>query len=142
MVYASNEQGSSATAYRLDADGGTLAPLQALSTLPPGWEGRNTTAQIHVHPSGDFLYVANRGHDSLAMFRIGEDGLLLALGQQATEPTPRVFAIDASGQFLFAAGQGSGRMASYRIDPEAGTLTHMNTCDVGQQPMWILPLVL
>ena len=142
IVFTSNEQGCSATVYQFDAEAGTLAPLQTLSTLPEGWAGRNTTAQIHVHPTGRFLYVANRGHDSLAIFRIADDGLLTSLGQQPTEPTPRVFAIDASGRFLIAAGQGSGKMVSYRIEPTEGTLSQMQTHYVGQQPMWILPLVL
>ena len=142
MVYTSDEQGSSATAYGFDPGGGTLAPLQTVSTLPSDWEGKNTTAQIHIHPTGRYLYVANRGHDSIAVFRVGDDGLLTALGQQATEPTPRVFCVDPTGQFLYVAGQGSGRLASYRIDVETGTLSRMSTYGLGLLPMWVLPLAL
>jgi 6-phosphogluconolactonase len=145
MVYFDNEQASSVTAYRLDPAAGTLAPVQTLSTLPEGFEGQNTCAQIHITPSGEFLYVANRGHDSIACFAVDRtSGLLTALGQQRTEPIPRTFGIDPTGRYLYAAGQGTGRLAAYRIaagrGAAQGTLDPLATYDVGQRPMWVLIL--
>jgi 6-phosphogluconolactonase len=142
-VYFDNEQASSVTAYRLEPATGTLAPFQTLSTLPDGYEGQNTNAQIHLTPAGEYLYVANRGHDSIACFAVdGATGRLTALGQQPSEPTPRTFGIDPRGRFLFAAGQGSGRLAAYRIDARTGALQPLETYEVGERPMWVLVLEL
>lgn len=138
-VYFSNEQGSSVTAYRLDPSDGTIEAFQTLSTLPEGFEGENTCAQIHMTPDGRLLYVSNRGHDSIAGFRIDPStGALAPIGQQPTEPTPRAFGIDPQGRFLFAGGQRSGHLASYRIDPATGALTPLNVYPAGQNPMWVM----
>jgi 6-phosphogluconolactonase len=139
-VYFDNEQASSVTAYRFDRQSGTLEPFQTLSTLPEGFEGQNTCAQIHITPSGKFLYVANRGHDSIAGFSIDPaSGRLTALGQQPSEPIPRTFGIDPQGRFLVAAGQGTGRLAAYRIGAR-GALEPLQSYAVGERPMWVLIL--
>ena len=139
IVYASNENGSSVSAYHLDTSAGTLNAFQTLSTLPQGCTEDNTTAQIHIAPSGKSLYVSNRGHDSIACFSIDNaTGELTAIGQQPTEQTPRVFNIDPTGNFLFAGGLGSGKLAAYRIDAQTGKLTPLKTYEVGQRPMWVL----
>ncbi len=139
FAYVSDEQGSSMTVYQYDAVRGQLAPRQVLSTLPAGFSENNSTAHLEVHPSGKWVYVANRGHDSLAVFRIDPtSGRVTALGQTATEPTPRSFNIEPSGRFLFAAGQGSGKLAAFRIDQTFGGLTRIATYDVGQRPWWVL----
>ena len=142
ILYASNENGSSVSAYTLRAENppGTLIDLQEdLSTLPADFEDENTCAQIHVDPQGTFLYVSNRGHDSIAEFEIdAESGKLTAIGHQLTEPTPRVFNIDGTGNYLFAGGQGSGRLATYRINRESGELSPLATYAVGESPMWVL----
>lgn len=138
-AYVSDEQGSSITVYQFDAKQGQLAPLQTLSTLPDGFTKNNSTAHIEVHPSGKWVYVANRGHDSLAGFRIDQEtGRIDSLGQTPTEQTPRSFNIEPSGRFLFAAGQGSGKLAAFRIDQKSGGLTRIATYDVGERPWWVL----
>ncbi|MDA0746644.1 MAG: lactonase family protein [bacterium] len=142
IVYVSNEQGSSVTAYRFDPSAGTLSAFQTLSTLPEGFSGENSCAQIHITPSGKYLYVSNRGHDSIACYATGENGSLTALGQQPTEPAPRAFGIDPTGSFLFAGGQPSGNLASYRINPNTGALTPLEVYPVGKQSMWVLFLQL
>ena len=70
IVYFSDEQGSSVTAYNLDPSAGTLAPFQTISTLPEGNSEGNTCSQIQITPSGTFLYAPNRGHNSVASFTI------------------------------------------------------------------------
>jgi 6-phosphogluconolactonase len=140
-VYFVNEQGGSVTAYRLDADTGTLTPFQTISTLPDGFDGQNACAEIRITPSGRFLYASNRGHDSIACFAVAEGtGELSSLGQQPTEKTPRPFTLDPEGRFLLAAGQGSGRLATYRIDAGTGKLVPLETHALGQNPMWVLVL--
>ena len=141
ILYFSNEQGGSVTAYHFDTGAGTLAPFQTLPTLPADFEGENTCAQIHIHPTGRFLYVSNRGHDSIACYALDpSNGQMTALGQQLTEPVPRVFHIDPTGQYMYVAGQGSGKMAAYRIDSQTGLLEHQAQYDVGKQPMWVMVL--
>lgn len=139
VVYFSNEQGCSVTAYRLDTAAGTLTALQTLTTLPEGFTARNTCSQIHLTASGRFLYVGNRGHNSIAGFAVdASTGQLTALGQVATEAVPSAFALDSAGQFVFAAGTATGRLASYRINGETGALTPLTTYAVGQRPAAVL----
>jgi 6-phosphogluconolactonase len=85
----------------------------------------NSPADIHVHPSGRFLYMSNRGHNSIAVFAI--DASTFALRRLQLEPTggdwPRNFAIDPSGRFLFVAHQRSNSIVTHRIDDKTGMLT-------------------
>lgn len=149
FLYTSNEDGSSVSAYHFygpeprqdgsEGPAGTLSSFQTLSTLPPGFRGSNTCAQIHLHPCGRWLYVSNRGHDSIAVFAVDTvSGRLQTVQWQETEAVPRVFQIDPAGGILLAAGQGSGTAASYAIDPGSGALSPLSTCRVGERPMWIL----
>src|SRR5262249_11860844 len=135
----SNEQGCSVTAYRMDPAIGALSAVQTISTLPEGFTARNTCSQIHLTPSGRFLYVANRGHNSIAGFAVdAATGQLTAVGHASTEPVPSAFCLDPAGRFLFAAGSASGRLASYRINGETGALTPLATYAVGQRPQAVL----
>jgi 6-phosphogluconolactonase len=139
LVYFSNEQGCSVNLYRLDRTAGTLAAVQTVSTLPDGYSARNTCSQIHLTPSGQFLYVGNRGHNSIAGFAVdAATGHLTAIGQAPTEAVPSAFGLDSAGNFLFAAGTASGRLAAYRISGETGVLTPLATYAVGQRPAAVL----
>jgi 6-phosphogluconolactonase len=139
FVYFSNEQGCSVTGYRLDHATGTLSAVQTITTLPDGYTARNTCSQIHLTPSGQFLYVANRGHNSIAGFAVdAASGRLTALGRVSTEAVPSAFGLDPAGHFVFAAGSASGRLASYRINPGTGALTPLATYAVGQRPAAVL----
>ena len=139
ILYFSDEQGCSVSGYHLDTDSGTLSPFQTLSTLPPGYTGENSCAQIQITPSGRFLYAPNRGHNSIACFSIDPaDGRLTSLGQVPTEPVPRAISLDPEGRFLYAAGLESGRLACYSIDSSSGQLSLLETIDVGNRPMWVL----
>lgn len=141
VAYTSNETGSSITAYEFDPGAG-LKPVQTLSTLPSDFAGQNTTADVKVHPGGRFVWVSNRGHDSLAEFRIDERGRLTAIGHTPTEQTPRSFDIEPTGRFAFGAGEGSGRLALFRIDPDTGALERLQTYDVGKSLTWVLAVPL
>src|SRR5436190_120076 len=134
LVYFSDEQCSSVSAYRLDRSAGTLSSVQTISTLPDAYSERNTCSQIHLTASAKFLYVGNRGHNSIAGFMVDAAGRLTAIGQAATEAVPSAFGLDPAGNFLFAAGTATGKLASYRIDGETGALTPLTTQNVGQRP--------
>ena len=140
MAFASNESGSGITAYRFDAEKGLFAE-QTVSSLPPDFEGGNTAADVHVHPSGRFVWVSNRGHDSLAGFPI--DSTTGKLGKPAwiaTEKTPRSFALAAGGRFVVGAGEGSGKLAVFRCDADSGLLERVQTVDVGKSVSWVVAL--
>jgi 6-phosphogluconolactonase len=137
LAFTSNETGSSITAYRYETETG-LTPVQTLSTLPADFTATNTTADVKVHPNGKFVWVSNRGHDSLAGFAIGDAGKLTALGQTPTEQTPRSFEIEPEGRYLFGAGEGSGRLAVFKVDGETGKLTRLQTLDVGKSLTWVV----
>jgi 6-phosphogluconolactonase len=137
VAYTSDEQGSSVTGYRVDPASG-LKSFQTLSTLPEDFQGRNSTAEVKIHPNGKFVWVSNRGHDSLAGFAIDSaTGNLTALGQTPTEKTPRSFDIEPAGEFLFSAGEGSGKLAVFRIDGSTGGLKRIHTYDVGKSLSWV-----
>lgn len=141
IAFTSDEQGSSITSYAYDPAIG-LKPQQTLSTLPAGFTGQNTTADVKVHPSGKFVWVSNRGHDSLAGFAVDGSGQLSPLGHTPTEKTPRSFEIDPSGRIALGAGEGSGKLAVFQIDPDTGQLTRLRTLDVGQSLTWVLAVKL
>ena len=138
LVYFSNEQGCSVSAYRLDNATGTLSAVQTITTLPAGFTARNTCSQIHLTPSGRLLYVGNRGHNSIAGFAVDASGRLTPAGQASTEPVPSAFCLDPAGRFVFAAGSASGRLASYRINEQTGALTPLTTYAAGQRPQAVL----
>ena len=103
----------------------------------PRLHGQNSTAEVKVHPSGRFVWVSNRGHDSLAGFAIHPEGQLSLIGQTSTEKTPRSFDVDPSGRFVLGAGEGSGKLAVFTVDLESGTLTRRHTYDVGTSLSWV-----
>ena len=83
-----------------------------MPTLPTDFKekGKNTTAEVVVHPNGKFLYGSNRGHNSIALFAIDADGKLTPRGHTRTQgEMPRNFVLDPSGQFLLAANQTHGQ---------------------------------
>ena len=117
--------------------------MQTVSTLPADFDGRNSCSQIQITPSGRFLFAPNRGHNSVASFALDEaTGLLTATGRVEAEPVPRAFGLDPSGSFVFASGLESGRLTSYRVDGERGTLAPLESYDLGETPMWVLPTTL
>lgn len=138
FLYSVNENGSTVSAHTFDPATGRLTSFQVISTLPDDFDGdKNTTAEIRMTQDGRFLYASNRGHDSLAIFSVGDDGRLTAIGHQSTEATPRYFDLDPTGTYILAVGQNSGRMATYRINHEDGSLDPMATFEVGDSPLWI-----
>jgi 6-phosphogluconolactonase len=124
IAYVINEMKNTVTAMEYDAKTGTLMKLQTLPTLPADFKGNNSTAEVVVHPSGDFLYGSNRGHNSIASFKIDpKTGELTATGHQTEGiKTPRNFNIDPTGKFLVVANQDGASLVVFSIDPKTGEL--------------------
>jgi 6-phosphogluconolactonase len=123
-LYVINEMASTITAYDYESRNGVLRPFQTVSTTPDGFAGSNTTAEIAFHPSGRLLFGSNRGHDSIAIFRVdARSGRLSALGHQSTlGRTPRGFGVDPGGRYLVAANQDSNTLVVFAIDAASGRL--------------------
>jgi 6-phosphogluconolactonase len=118
-----NELDSTVTTYAVQP-AGTLAPMQIVPSLPATYTGNNTGAAIVVSPSGRFVYVSNRGHESVGIFRVDEsNGTLTAVGWEATRgTTPRFIGLDPAGTRLYAANQRSDSIVEFRVDQATGLL--------------------
>jgi len=117
------EQAATITTFRWDAKTGTVAPLSSVPTRPAEIK-TGSTAEIAVHPSGRFVYGSNRGHDSIAVFSVGNDGALTLVEYEPTRgQTPRNIAIDPTGRWLIAGNQRSNTLAMFRIDGKTGALS-------------------
>ena len=140
VMYTTDEQGNSITAYPVRKDGRLSSSFQTISTLPEGYDSsNNTTAQLRIPPSGRFLYAPNRGHDSISCFSIDEaSGELSLIGRVPGQAHVRGFDIDSQGKFIFAAGVDSGKMSIYRVDQVTGELSEIEIYEVGIEPMWVL----
>jgi 6-phosphogluconolactonase len=125
FAYLVNELDSTVAVLSYDESAGTFEHLQTVATLPEGFAGASTCADIQVSPSGAFVYTSNRGHDSIVIHRIDpRAGTLDYVGHAPTQgKTPRSFGIDPTGNFLIAANQDSDTVVTLRIDPESGKLT-------------------
>jgi len=135
FAYVVAEMQSTVTALSADLKAGTFQRLQTISTLPKGFSGENDDAEIHIHPSGKFLYASNRGHDSIAVFAIDPvKGTLTPIDDVPTQgQIPRSFEIDPTGKFLLAQNQKSDNIVIFRIDEKTGRLTPTGQkLDVGQ----------
>ena len=124
FAYLINELDSTISALSRGADRPSFMEIQTISTLPLDFAGTSSCADLHLSPSGDFLYASNRGHDSITAFRVDSStGMLETLGYFPTGGrTPRNFAIDPSGRLLLAANQDSDNIVVFRIDLGKGSL--------------------
>lgn len=121
-VYVINELDSTIAAYRWTTPAGVLQEIAVVKTLPEGFQGHSTTAEVVVHPFGKWVYGSNRGHDSLAVFAVNaSSGALRPVGHQATMgKTPRNFICDPGGRRLIVANQDSGDIRVFDVDEKTG----------------------
>jgi 6-phosphogluconolactonase len=123
-AYVLDELVSSITVFTYEPNRGAFIWVQTIPTLPKGFTGNNTTAEIRIHPDGQFLYNTNRGHNSVTMYEIDPStGKLEVIGWESTRGEwPRGMNIDPSGTFLYAANQNTDSIAVFRIQPSNGKL--------------------
>ncbi len=152
VAYTTNEREQPGVGvWQWDTEQGRLTPLQNIVTQPKGFEGKITTADLHLTPDAKFLYISNRditarraptGRDSIVGFRVDpQTGRLKLIGHTPCERIPRSFTIDKLGQYLYVAGQGDARLGAYRIET-TGTLKKIAQYKVGQGPIWVETLSL
>jgi 6-phosphogluconolactonase (cycloisomerase 2 family) len=125
LAYLTNELDSTVTTYAWDGDKGVLKPLQIVPATPQEFTGDNTAAGIEASADGRFLYVSNRGHDSIATFAIDPgNGLLKPDNWVSTQgKQPRFFTIAPTGDHLYAANENSDTIVDLAIDRVTGRLT-------------------
>ena len=125
ICYVTGELNSTVSAMHCNPNSGALKIAQTIPTLPAGTAGENFPADVHVAPDGRTLYVSNRGHNSISVFRIAASTGLLSLEQTVSTGGnwPRNFALDPSGHWLLVANQRSGSVTVFRRDATSGRLT-------------------
>jgi 6-phosphogluconolactonase len=139
-AYVINELDLTMTAFAYDAVTGLLRELQVLPTLPAAADKVGASAaDVHVHRSGRFLYGSNRGHDSIVIFRLGEDGRMALVGHEMRDiRRPRNFTIDPTGTLMLVANQDSASVTMFHIDQNSGKLDRVGPpVPVGANPSFV-----
>ncbi len=136
-AFGSDEQGRSLSLYKLDEESGKLKILQTVSSVPSDYEGKGTTSHVESGPLGKHVYIANRGHGSIGVFKFNRKRESLTL-QQHVEVAKNVrgFAVSSDGQFLVAAGQSSNQLICFRVGRD-GNLTMTDKQSCGKTPWWL-----
>jgi 6-phosphogluconolactonase len=128
FVYVLNELTSTITVFTFESETGLMHKKQTLSSLPENFHRYNTAAEIAVDAKGRYLYVSNRGDNSIGLFGINQDdGSLMPIDwTHSGGKSPRHFEIDPTGQWLFAANQDSDNIVLFKIDKESGRLSQIS----------------
>lgn len=141
-IYLLNELTLSVTTFDYDAAKGTMTASATVPALPEETKAKetfNSASEIRVHPSGKFVYSANRGHDSITSYRVQDGGRLEVI---EVEPIrggwPRNFNIDPSGRWIIAAGRDSHTATVFSIDQDTGQLTFQRITQSVPSPICVV----
>lgn len=136
-AYLINELDSTLTALERDPETGALEAVETVETLPPEFDGESYTADVHVHPSGSFVYGSNRGHDSIVAFECDAGtGRLSLVGHESTRGEwPRNFALDPSGDHLFAENRDTDDVVAFDVDGATGELSATGDVEAVPSPV-------
>ena len=123
QLYVVNETDSTVTVFAYEQASGTVHELQTVSTLPDGTSGPNDAAEMRLDSNARFLYVSNRGHDTISVFLVYKRGTLNMVADfQTGGRSPRTFTIDPTGRYLLVANERSDNVVVFKIDPETSAL--------------------
>jgi 6-phosphogluconolactonase len=145
-AYTMNETAVTVTSLVFDRTAGTFSGPQTIDSLPAGTAKTGSGAHVAVHPSGQFVYTSNRGHNSISIF--GVDGTTGRLTMRGNETggggirTPRDFGIDPGGKFLFVANQDAASLMVFEINASDGTLTLRDTKTTPASPSFAAAIIL
>lgn len=122
-LYVINEMKNTIVFFDYTADTGALTQRQIISTLPTDFTGKSYTADLKITPDGKFLYGTNRGHDSIAAYRIADDGMLSLI---SIEPSlgkgPQNLLITPDGKWLLCANMPGNNVVVFQIDTQTGSI--------------------
>jgi 6-phosphogluconolactonase len=128
FAYVINELAITVTAFRYDPTTGKLSETQTIDSLPESERkvAANSGSEIYIHPSGEFLYAATRGDDTISVFRVdsGTGKLTFVEREHVRGSHPRCFNLDPTGRWLLAAGRDSNTVSVFKIDPQNGKLIY------------------
>ena len=137
-LFTINEQGATITTFAWDSKAGSLQAASSVATRP-ATVTTGSTAEIAVHPTGNFVYGSNRGPDTIAVFSVGANGALTLVEYESTRGrTPRNFAIDPTGRWLIAANERSDTLAVFSIDQKDGSLSPVGPLSSVGAPVSVL----
>ncbi|MNW23459.1 6-phosphogluconolactonase [compost metagenome] len=141
-AFVINEVDSSVTTFAYDAEKGQLTEVGNISTLPAGFEGENTTAEIAVSEDGKYVYGSNRGHDSIVVYAFdSESGKLEVVEYVSVEGGhPRHFAIVPGGEFLLAANRDTNNIVTFKVDRATGRLQYTGLSVEVSKPVCVKPV--
>ncbi|NQY09462.1 MAG: beta-propeller fold lactonase family protein, partial [Flavobacteriales bacterium] len=131
FAYATFEFANEISAFNINPENGMLTEINTLSTLPEDYNDGGTAAQIHVTPNNQFVYIANRGYNSIAGYKINQETGALTLAsitEYATDTRPRAFNFSPASDYVFVGGYDNGEVVTYAIDSITGDLTEKNNC--------------
>ncbi len=120
IIYVINELNSTISALKKDGD--LWIEFQSISTLPAGFDGKSYCADVHISSDGKYLYDSNRGHNSIAVFKVNTDSNELTLLETVSVEGdwPRNFVLSSNGKFMLVANQRSGNISVFEINPVTG----------------------
>ncbi|WP_373515453.1 lactonase family protein [Persicitalea sp.] len=125
-LYLLNEMHITLTACAID-EAGVVTEIETVPTIPADFKGKNTSAAVRLHPNGKYVYVSNRGYNSVHGFEIMKDGKLRSVGEvREGLDTPRDFNFDPSGKFMVVGNQKTNDLTVYRVDPRTGKMTFLS----------------
>jgi 6-phosphogluconolactonase len=139
VVYVVNELNSTLTACDFDSESGRLDRGESISTVPPDSTGDNFPSAVRASPDGRFVYVANRGHDSIAVISTQPRPRLLATFPSGGE-FPRDIALGAEGRLLYVANERSDLITVLAVDPSNGGLALTGQALAFPGPTCLLPI--
>jgi 6-phosphogluconolactonase len=122
-VYVINELANTVTVFDYATESGTLTERQTISTLPSDFTGKSYTADVKITPDGKYLYGTNRGHDSIAAYRIADDGKLTLISiQPSLGKGPQNLLTTPDGQWLLCANMPGNSVIVFQIDAASGEI--------------------
>ena len=138
-VYVANELNNTVECFNFNPETGDLQRFQTITAVPPDFSGTNYPADIHLSPDGKFLYVSNRGAESLAIFSVDSQiGQLTFLTTQPVHGSwPRNFILSPDGKFVLVANQKSRALAIFHRNPSTGFLTWISSVQTKAPPACI-----
>ncbi|UOB19332.1 lactonase family protein [Abyssalbus ytuae] len=125
IVFIINELSGSVVSARVNNQTGIFERIDKKSTLPDDYTGNNACADIHITSNGKFLYASNRGHNSIAVFKVNDNGMLERIGNEPVQGDwPRNFTLSPDEKFLLVANQNTNNITVFTINPDTGLLTY------------------
>ena len=139
QVFIINELSSSVVSVTVDTETGIFTRIDKQSTLPPDFEGKNACGDIRLSNDGRFLYASNRGHNSIAIFAVTEEGKMSLVHNEPVQGDwPRNFTLSPNGKFLLVANRRSNNIVVFEVDSQSGLLTYSGNQVAISQPVCLV----